>query len=76
MICIWVDKCLDGGMISITCVCIYIYVHSRTGSNICIYIHNRTRKMMCLCCEINPTYLLRTDRAKCEWIIDVCGGYI
>jgi hypothetical protein len=32
--------------------------------------------MMCLCCDINQTCLLRADRVECEWIIDVCCGYI
>jgi hypothetical protein len=31
---------------------------------------------MCLCCDINRTCLLRADRVECEWIIDVCCGYI
>jgi hypothetical protein len=64
----------------ICCMYIYVYVHSKTGSNICIYIYiyikNRTRKMMCLCCDINRTCLLRADRVECEWIIDVRCGYI
>jgi hypothetical protein len=42
-----------------------------------IYIYKtEPEKMMCLCCDINQTCLLRADRVECEWIIDVCCGYI